>query len=114
MLLHQASVMNPSMCSVQVAETSTFTYTCSAPGNGCRGSRGDVESALEPYGLLGNLSFPGHRQEITHLKGSHNLSQPVTDMLGNTTGERCLSSVKITARQGRLWSSPWRGQGSGL
>ena len=114
MLLQQAIVMNQTMCSVQVAETSTFTYTWSAPGDGCRGYRGDVESALKPYGLLGNLSFPGHRQAITHLKGSHNLSQPVTDVLGNTVGERCLSSVKIIARRGRLWRSPWRGQGSGL
>lgn len=97
MPLHQASVMSPSVCSVQVAETSTFTYTWSARGDGCRGYRGDVESALEPYGLLGNLSFPNHRQMITQLHGSHNLSQPVTDMLDNTIGKRCLSFPKITA-----------------
>ncbi len=110
MLLHHESSVTLSLCRVQVAETSTFTYVWSAPGDDCSGYRGDVESALELYGLLGNLTFRNHGQEIARLEGSHNLSQPVTDMLDNTVGECCLCLANIRACQGRLRSSLWTGQ----
>ena len=46
-----------------------------------------MANVLGPYGLTQNISYPGYRQELMHLDGSHNLTQPVVDRIANATGE---------------------------
>lgn len=48
-----------------------------------------MANILGPYGVLPSLTYPNNRQEIMHLRGSHNLTQPVLDRIANTTGEGC-------------------------
>ena len=73
----------------QVVMTSSLTYTWSSSADACDGYRADVANILGPYGVLQDLEFPNVRQQITHLRGSHNLTQPVVDRVANTTGQGC-------------------------
>ena len=63
-----------------------MTYTWSASADACSGYRDNVANILGPYNVLQNLTFPTERQEMTHLSGLHNLTQPVIDMVSDRTG----------------------------
>ena len=80
------------MLCMQIVKTSTMTYTWSTSADACNGFRDNVANILGPYNVLKDLTFPTQKQEITHLSGSHNLTQPVIDMVSDRIGEH--------------WSSP--------
>ena len=73
--------------------TSTLIYTWSSSADACDSYRADVANILGPYGVMQDLAFPNVRQEITHLRGSHNLTQPVVDRVANTTGQGCCHQI---------------------
>ena len=78
-----------SVLHVQIISSSTLSHTWSSEASAsCTGYRSDVTNVLKPFNVLQNLSFPEQRLDIMHLSGTHVLSQPVTDMLADRTGER--------------------------